>query len=156
MANAILTKGTRVFVSAVAQPDDLTQLEFEALTWVEVCCPTTAPAFASEAEVVSEFCISGKEQVATGASSGMETEMAVFYISDCEGQDIMRNAYEGSARAFKKVYSDGTDTETGTTIYTRALVTSQPDGDAGVNEFVTHTYAMKIVQPPILVKPEAI
>ena len=156
MGNAVLTKGTKVYVASAPQPDDLTKAEFEALTWVDVCCPTSAPAFAQEAEIVSEFCIDGTEQVATGSASGMETEMAVFYMEDCEGQDIMREAFEGQPIAFKKEYPDGTTTTTPTTIYTRELVTSNPDGDQGVNEFITHTYTMKIVQPPIFVKPEAI
>ena len=153
---AILTKGTKVYVSSTPEPDDLTQSGFEALDWVLVCCPTTAPALAQEAEVVSEFCIDGTEQVALGAASGMEGEMAVFYISDCEGQDILYSSFEGQPIAVKKEYSDGTATTTPTTLYSRLLITTRPDGEGDVNEFVTHTYGYKIVQPPILVKPEVI
>lgn len=158
MAQGTLTKGTQVFVSTTAAPDDLTQTGFEALEWELVCCPTTAPSFGQEAEIVSEFCISGEEVTAVGAASGLETEIGVFYQADCEGQDILREAFEGFPRAFKKVYPDSPNpaTTTGTTIYTRALVTTNPDGEGDVNEFITHTFGLKIVQPPILVKPEAL
>ncbi len=151
-----LIKGTQIFVATAPQPDDLTQSGFEALEWELVCCPSTSPSFGQEAEIVSEFCISGEEQIAVGAASGSETEMAVFYDADCEGQDIVRESFEGQPLAFRKVYPDGSATMTGTTIYTRALVTNRPDSEGGVNDFITHNYNLRIVQPPILVKPEAI
>lgn len=151
-----LTKGTQIFVASVPQPTELTQPQFEALTWELVCCPNSSPAFGEEAEIVSEFCISGEEVTFVGAASGMETELSVFYDNECEGQDILREAFEGQPLAFKKEYSDGTATRTPTTIYTRALITTLPDGDGEVNDIVTHAYGLKLVQKPIFVKPEVL
>lgn len=160
MARGTLIKGTEVFISPVPQNEDLTLAEFEAITdWEIVCCPSTAPAFLEEAEVVSEFCISGEEVTAVGASSGAETELVVFYQADCEGQDLMRAAFGGiNAYAMKKVYLDtpNATTTTNTTRYTRILVTSKGDNDGGVNDFITETFGLKIAQPPILVKPEPV
>lgn len=152
----MLTKGTQIFVAATPQPSDLTQAAFEALEWELVCCPNTSPAFGEEAEIVSEFCIDGSEVTFVGAASGMETELSVFYDNDCEGQDILRAAFEGQALAFKKEYGDGTLTMTPTTIYARALITTLPDGDGEVNDIVTHAYGLKLVQKPIFVKPELV
>jgi|SRR6476659_8329954 len=153
-----LIKGTKVYVASTPQPEELTQVEFEALTWIEVCCPSESPNFGQEAEIVSEHCISGEEVTFVGAASGAETEMTVFYDAECEGQDIVREAFEGQAMAFKKEYSDSPNpvTTTNTIIYTRALVTTFPDAEGGVNDIAAHTFGLKIVQKPILVKPEAV
>lgn len=159
MAEGTLVKGTQVYVSSLPQNDNLTQVEFEGLTWIPVCCPSTSPSFSEEAEVVSEFCISGEEVTAVGAASGAETELAVFYQHDCEGQDIVRDAFGGqNALAFRKEYADSPNptTTTNTIIYTRALVTSWSDEGEGVNDFIVHNFGLKIAQPPILVKPEPV
>lgn len=153
-----LNKGTTVWVSTTPQPAVLTQAQYEAITWELVCCPTELPSFGQEAEIVSEFCVSGEELTFVGAAAGSETEISVFYDAECEGQDILRAAFEGQPRAFKKEYADSPNpaTTTGTIIYTRALVTTFPDTEGGVNDIMTHTFGLKIAQPPILVKPEAI
>lgn len=153
-----LNKGTLVYVSSTPQPAVLTQTAYEAITWELVCCPNELPSFGQEAEIVSEFCVSGEEITFVGAASGAETEISVFYDSECEGQDILRAAFEGQPYAFKKEYSDSPNpaTTTGTIIYTRALVTTFPDTEGGVNDIATHVFGLKIVQPPLLVKPEPI
>lgn len=153
-----LNKGSQLFVAAAPQPNNLTQAQFEAMDWELVCCPSTLPMFGGEAEIVSEFCISGEEVTFVGAASGSETELTVFYDNDCEGQDIIREAFEGQPLAFKKEYADnlGSATMTNTTIYARALVTTQPDTEGEVNDIAAHTYGLKMVQPPIFVKPEAV
>lgn len=159
MAEATLIKGMQLEVCVTPQPDTLTQTEFEALTYVPVCCPQTAPSFSEEAEIVEEFCISGEAVVGVGAASGAETELVVFYQADCNGQDIVRNAFGGSViLAFRKVYADSPNeaTTTNTTVYARAMVTSRGDNEGSVNEFITNSFTLKLVQPPILVKPEAI
>src|SRR5690606_39147449 len=159
MAEGHLVKGSTVWISLTPENEDLTQSEFEAIAWVPVCCPATSPSFSEEAEIVSEHCISGEEVSAVGASTGAETELSVFYQHDCEGQDIVRNAFGGSsAYAMMKDYGDSPNpsTTTSTVIYTRVLVTGWTDGGEGVNDFITHDFNLKIVQPPILVKPEPI
>lgn len=159
MAEAHLIKGMKLEVCVTPQPDTLTQTEFEALTYVPVCCPQTAPSFSEEAEIVEEFCISGEAVVGVGAASGAETELVVFYQADCTGQDTVRNAFGGSTiLAFRKVYADSPNpaTTTNTTVYARAMVTSRGDNEGSVNEFITNSFTLKLVQPPILVKPEAI
>lgn len=159
MASGTLIKGTQLHVCAVPQNSDLSVPQFAALTWVLVCCPNTSPSFSEEAEIVSEFCISGEEVSAVGAATGAETEVSVFYQAACQGQDILRNNFGGTnALAFRKTYADSPNptTTTNTVIYTRALITSWGDNDGSVNEFITNTYGLKLVQKPILVKPAAI
>lgn len=152
----VQVKGTATYVCAVPQPSTLTQAQFEALEWELICCTTNNPSFSQEAEVIEEFCVSGEAVVFTGAAAGAESEMSVMYDDDCEGQAILRGAFEGQPLAFKKELSNGTLTTTPTTIYARALVTGFPDDDGEVNDIVVHSYNLKLVQPPIFVAPEAI
>ena len=159
MAKGTLVKGMTVEVCVTPQPNDLTQLEFEALGYIEVCCPQNAPSFSEEAEIVEEFCISGEAVVGVGAASGSESEMTVFYNADCVGQDIIRNAFGGSTiLAFRKVYNDSPNpaTTTNTTIYARAMISSWAESGDSANDFITNSFTLKLVQPPILVKPTAI
>lgn len=158
MPEGTLIKGTRVYMSATPEPDNLTQAEFEALTWVEICCPQSAPAMSEEAEIVSDFCISGEEISAAGAAAGVETELTVFYQADCVGQDLLRAGFGGLAYPLKKELKDSPNplTTTNSIYYTRVIITSWGDNDGTVNDLITNTYGMKIAQPPILVKPEPI
>lgn len=153
-----LNKGSQLFVSAAPQPTVLTQAAFEALEWELVCCPATLPMFGQEAEIVSEFCVSGEEVTFVGASSGSETEIEVYYDNECPGQDILREAFGGQPRAFKKEYGDnvGSATMTNTTVYARAFITTQPDSEGEINDISAHTFGLKMAQPPIFVKPESI
>lgn len=159
MAKGHLIRGMNISVSAVPQPNDLTLAQFEALDYEEVCCPSSAPTFSEEAEIISEFCISGEEQAAVGAASGAETELSVYWKPDCVGQEILRDAFGGdTVLAIRKEYNDSPNpsTTTNTVIYTRVLVTSKGDNDGTVNDLITWTFGLKIAQPPILVLPEAI
>lgn len=162
--NGIINKGSTLAICATPQNEDLTEAQFAALAWVDICCPTELPTFMQESEIVSEFCISGEEITAVGASTGAETELTVFYMADCVGQDHLRTAFAANqnstvAYAVRKQLPDGvTGESTATTVYSRILVTSRSvaGNGGGVNDLVTDTYGWKIVQPPILVKPTTI
>lgn len=164
MAQGLIYRGSTVGIAATAQNENLTQAEFEAITYVDICCPSEMPSVMEEAEIISEFCISGEEQTAVGASSGAETSISVYYKSSCIGQDILRDGYGGvgtqsQAFAFRMQLADGVvGVTTPTTIYFRALVTSKSVGGTGggVNDLVTDEFGLKIAQPPILVKPEPV
>ena len=160
MANGLIYLGATIGICTTPQNADLTQVEFAALTYAEICCPTEIPEVMEEAEIISEFCISGEEQTARGASAGAETEIPYYYKPTCAGQTALRNAYgaigtSNQAYAFKITLNDGvTGVTTPTTIYFRAIVTSKALlTGGGVNDLVTSSAGIKIAQPPILVLP---
>ena len=155
MAVGLINKETKVQICTTAQNSDLTQSAFEALTYVDICCVTEVPQIGAESEIVTQFCISGEENTAVGASSGSEFEVTVLYKSACAGQDTLRNA-AGSQDAFamRVVRPDGVaGVTTPTTIYTRGMITSKMFGSGDINTMIADVYGVKITQPPIFIKP---
>lgn len=142
------------------QASDLTDNQFDQLTYVDVCCLSELPEFGSEAELISANCIDGTKLVGVGADSDADFTLSVFYMSDCEGQDELRDmalAKDGVAYAVRKVYSDGvTGTTSPTTVYARVVWTGFNDGGGGIDDFVTHTFTGAIRQGPVFVKAAAI
>ncbi len=161
--NGVQNKGILLEISIAApQNNDLTASEFAALTYVPICCASELPEFGNETEFLSEHCISGEEIIGVGASTGMETEVSYFYRASCQGQQFLReNSVSGStdmlnAYAVRKVYPDGTDDATPSTIYSRVMIGAWSDGGGGVGDFVTHTSSWKMAQDPVFVEPEDI
>lgn len=161
MANGGVQNRNAAFeICLTPQPDDLTEVQFSALTYVDVCCLSELPEFASEAEMISANCIDGTKLVGVGADSDTDFTLSVFYMEDCEGQDELRDmalAKDGVAYAVRKVYSDGVATvSTPTTVYARVVWTGFNDGGGGIDDFVTHTFTGAIRQGPVFVKTAAI
>jgi len=157
--NGVQNKGIELEISTAApQNEDLTEAEFEALTYVPICCASELPEFGNETEFLSEHCISGEEVIGIGAATGMETEVSYFYRADCAGQTFLRdNSGVGmNAYAVRKVYPDGTADFTASTIYSRVIIGGWNDGGGGVDDFVTHTSSWKMAQDPVFVAPAAI
>ena len=155
MGVGLINKGTTVQICVTPQNTDLLQAAFAALTYVDICCLTEVPTVGEEAEIVTQFCISGDEQTAVGASAGSEFDLSMLYKSACIGQDTLRNgAVTQDAWAIRIVRPDGVvGVTTPTTIYTRAMITSKMFGSGDINEMIADVYSAKITQKPIFVKP---
>lgn len=156
--NGVQNKGIQLQISVTAPKNtDLTAVEFAALTYIDICCPSELPEFGNETEFLSEHCISGEEIIGIGAGTGMETEVAYFYRATCAGQTFLRTqagAASLNAYAVRKIYPDAVaGATTPTTVYSRVMIGSWNDGGGGVDDFVTHTSGWKIAQAPILVAP---
>lgn len=157
--NGVQNKGIMLQISVAApQNVDLTEAQFKALTYIEICCPTELPEFGNETEILSEHCISGEEVVGIGAATGIETEVAYFYRDACAGQNFLRNNSKDNINSYavRKIYPDGTPTKTASTIYSRVMLKAWNDGGGDVSGFITHTSSWKIMQSPIFVTPAPI
>lgn len=157
MSNGVQNRNAEFEISITPSQSDLTESQFAALTYAPVCCLSELPEFSSEAELISANCIDGTKLRGLGADSDSDFTLSVFYQSDCEGQDELRDlaeAKDGISYAVRKVYSDGvTGVTTPTTVYARVIWTGFNDGGGGIEDFVTHTFTGAVVQGPLFVKP---
>lgn len=151
----IVNKGTLVYVCETPQNSDLTPTAFAALSYDELCCVVTAPSLPESYAQLTAMCLSGTKHVAVGAAEDAEAEIEVYYEANCDGQDTLRdNVGKADNYAFKVVRTDGSATQTPTTIYFRGKIRAKNLGsNGGADEWTTDTYTVIIQQGPILVKP---
>lgn len=155
---AIENKGTLLFVCETPQNTDLTAVQFAALVWDPICCLTDVPALGESFAAITAMCMDGTKLSGVGASEDSDFDISVFYESDCDGQDVIRdNVGSNNNFAFKLTRSDGSATTTPTTIYVRAKLRAKSLGsNGGADEFTADTYTATISQGPLFVKPAAI
>lgn len=158
MAVGLINKGAKVSVCVTPQTtQDLTPTAYAALAYIEICCPTEIPEISEEANMLSQFCISGIEKTAVGTQTGAEFDISFMYEAGCVGQDVLREAAgTQNSYAFKIERADGSATQTPTTIFLQAMVGGWTYGGGGPDDFVSDVASLKISQKPILVKPTAI
>lgn len=152
-------KDSVLYISTTAQPSDLTQVEFEGLTWTEIGCVVTMPDFGISDNIVSQDCINDDvTQKQKGFRSASDTEIMVAYDPDDAGQDALRAAAGGKFNwAFKLESADAPDELTTNSIrYSRGVVGGPNFTGGGGEDFDNETYSLGLNQEPILVKPEAI
>ena len=155
---AIENKGTRLYVCETPQNTDLTEVQFAALVWKEICCLTDVPALGESYSAITAMCMDGTKLSGVGSAEDSDFDISVFYKSECEGQDTIRGVVGSNNNyAFKLTRSDGTSTHTPTTIYTRSKLRAKSLGsNGGADEFTADTYTATIQQGPMFVKPKAI
>lgn len=155
MAVGLINKGAKISVCITPQAtQDLTAITFAALSYVEICCPTEIPEISEEANMLSQFCISGIEKTAVGTQTGSEFDIAFMYEAGCTGQDTLRGAAgTQNSYAFKIERADGKATQTPTIIFLQAMVGGWAYGGGAPDDFVSDTASLKISQKPIMVKP---
>lgn len=158
MAVGLTNKGAKVSVCVTPQTtQDLTETAFAALAYVEACCATSVPAIEEAANSLSQFCISGEENTASGTQTGSEFALEFLYKAACPGQDALRaNKGTQNSLAIKIERADGSATQTPTTIYMQVIVVGWIFGGGAPDDFVSDTANLKISQAPIFVKPTPI
>ena len=157
MANKTGGRGQTFQVCVAPQNTELTQIQFAALTYIDVCCLQETPEMASEANMISENCISGEKIRLVGADEDSDFEVTWFYDSACVGQNTLRGfglAKTRTAYAVRKVYADGVSgTTTPTTIYARVIFSGYTDAGIGIDDVQTQSVSGSIVQGPVFVGP---
>lgn len=160
MADKTFGRGQLFQVCVTPQDEDLTLLQFAALDYVDVCCLQETPEFSSEANIISENCISGERIRGVGASEDSDFEVTWFYDRECEGQDSLREfgqANSSLAYAVRKVLNDGIEGErTPTTLYARVIFSGYTHGGIGIDDVQTESVSGSVLQGPLLVKPAPI
>jgi len=160
MADTI-NQGGILSICATAQNSDLTQIQFEALTWVPISQIVTMPTIGETENIVQQdYVTTGRGQKKKGVITGNSTEVVVGNDYSDAGQDALYTASRTKNNyAFKREYTDSpnTGTTTNTIVYFRALIGRGVDAGGGVEDFVNMTYPIEINgQEPIKVEPEAI
>ena len=160
MADKTGGRGQTFQVCVTPQNTQLTQIQFAALTYIDVCCLQETPEFAAEANIVSENCISGEKIRLVGADEDSDFEVTWFYDSACVGQNTLRGfglAKTRTAYAVRKVYADGVSgTTTPTTIYARVIFSGYTDAGIGIDDVQTQSVSGSIVQGPVFVGPASV
>lgn len=158
MAVGLINKGSKVSICITPQTSqDLSAVAYAALTYIEVCCPTEIPEIAEEANMLSQFCISGVEKTAVGTQAGAEFDISFLYEPTCTGQDTLRGAVgTQNSYALKIERADGSASQTPSIIYLQAMVGGWTHGGGAPDDFVSDVASLKISQKPILVKPTPI
>lgn len=153
--------GGKLYICATAQASNLTEVQFEALTWVEIEQVLTMPSIGETDNFVSQTYVKdGRARFKKGVTSGNATEIVVGYDYSDAGQDALATASASrNIYAFKRVLTDSPNdvTTTNTIYYFRALVGAGVDSGGAVEDFTNITYPIQITdQAPIRVEPEAI
>lgn len=153
--------GSKLFICATAQPTNLTKIEFEALTWIEISDVVTMPSIGEEVSMPTQTYVNRNRAVfQKGVYTGVSTEVVIGYDYADAGQDAIEAASLASGKyAFKMVGVDSPNsgTTTNTTAYFRALVGPRSFAGGGAEDFVNNTYSLQITdQAPIWVEPVAI
>lgn len=161
MADDILL-GSKLYICATAQNSNLSQAQFEALTWVEIGSIVNFPQVGEEVSMPSQSYVDrGRTVFRKGVFTGIAAELTLGYDYANAGQDALRTAgdHVKNKYAFKKekVDSPNSATTTNTVVYFRAIVSPITDTGGGNEDFDNLTYTLQITdQAPIWVEPEAI
>lgn len=160
MTEKTFGRGQQFQVCVTAQTGDLDAAGFGALTYVDVCCLQETPELSSEANIISENCISGERIRGVGADNDTDFEVTWFYDNACTGQDNLRTfglAKSSVTYAVRKAYADGVaGVTTPTYVYARVIFSGYMDSGIGIDDVQTQGVMGSIVQGPITVKPAAV
>jgi len=156
-----LNIGSKLYICATAQNSNLTEAQFEALTWIEVTKIVSLPPVGMSVNMVDRVYVAeGIGRSRKGVLSGSDGELVVGYDYTDAGQDALYTASQSRSKyAFKLVGVDSpnTATTTNTIMYFRALVGPRNYAGGEAEGEVTHAYQIKITdQSPIAVEPEDI
>ncbi|UXM94646.1 hypothetical protein N5853_11135 [Bartonella sp. HY329] len=157
MANT--NSGSKFYICTTPQSKDLTQSEFEALTWLEVKNIGQLPESGSTTNIVNydtiDTTVTQKAKGMTDAGSGT-LELALV-SSDESYLALVKAARSNYNYAFKRELADAPSaTMTNTVLYNRGLITGPATSGAGVEDFVTATFTFGYNQQEIVVAPKAI
>jgi len=160
MASTGIKKDGTFYVCETAQPDDLLQAEFEALTWVEVGNIVTLPDFGyTQNTVTQDYINTDMSQKRKGFKQGSESDLVIGRDYEDAGQTALRTIVESPANyAFKLELSDSPNpaTTTNTVMYSRGIASGWNFSGGGGEDFDNATITIGLNQQPVIVDPEAI
>lgn len=150
--------GSKLFICATAQPDDLDLAGFEALTWVQIAGVGSAGEAGTTTNILSyDTWDTDVTQKAKGISNAGDPDVEVARDPDDAGQVLLRTAGGTNFNyAFKEERNDKPNDDvdsTPTTYYNRGLV-SGPRRPRGRNEdFDLEVFTLGLQQKEIRVDP---
>ncbi|QWY83154.1 hypothetical protein [Rhizobium phage RHph_X2_24] len=150
---------SKLYICATPQNSDLTQADYEALSWVEIKFVGSLGETGKSTNVLSyDTWDTTVIQKAKGMTDAGSPELEVARTPSDAGQDILRAAAvvgNNNNYAFKELRADGTTSTNGSVRYNRGLVMG-PRYPGGRNEdFDLEVYTLGFQQEPIIVDPGA-
>lgn len=150
---------SKVYICATPQNVDLSQGDYESLTWVEVGSVGNLGETGKSTNILTYNLITGAVvDKAKGLTDAGSPTLEVARIANDAGQQILRTAgaigNNANRYAFKFVYSDSPVIGgTGTTFYNRGFVTGPTRPNGGNEDFDLEVYNLALVQEEIQVAP---
>lgn len=153
--SGVINKGRKLYVCAAEQPDDLTQLEYEGLTWVEVKYVVTIGETGANTNVVSQsYHGTTVLQKRAGITDAGDPTVELGYDAQDPGyQLLLAQANDGQYYASKMEMDDNPNGVSGTVKYNRGLVLGPVHTNGGVEDFDNRTFTLGLVQEQIEVPP---
>jgi len=154
MANT--NAGRKFYVCATAQPEDLTEAEFIALTWVEVKNVGSIGASGSDTNIVNYDELATKvTQKNKGITNAGDPEIECARNPTDPGQVLLRTqAKTKFYYAFKTEDADAPDEDTSNSLYfNRGLVTGPTRPNGRNEDFILEVFKLALVQEEIVVDP---
>lgn len=148
----IVNKGRKFYFSTTAQPDDMTELEYEGLSWLEVDCVVNVGETGSAPNVLSQNCWgSSVTQKQLGILDAGDPTVEVGVNYDDPGQNAMRDAAnDGNFYAFKIENPLKAGQVSPVTEYNRGLVMGPTSSNGGVEDWSNETFTLGLVQERIV------
>lgn len=152
--------GSKLYVCATAQPDELDVTEYGALTWVQVGGVGSVGETGSNTNILSYDTWDDEAvQKAKGMTDAGSPEVEVARDPDDAGQDILRTAADTNLiYAFKIEGTDVPDANpasTPTIRYNRGLVVGPREPNGRNEDFDLEVFTLGLVQKQIKVDPVA-
>lgn len=159
-AYANANAASKIYVSSISvSATDLSQTDYEALTWVEIGFIGSRGETGNITNVLTyDTWGTTVTQKAKGITDAGSPEIEVARFPTDAGQIIMRAAAavgNNANYAFKEVRADGTTATNGTIIYNRGLVIGLKRPGGRNEDFDLEVYTLGLQQAEILVNPSA-
>lgn len=147
----------KFYVCATAQNSTLAKTDYEGLTWVEVGGVGSIGEMGNQQNVLTYDTWSDTVvQKAKGMTNAGDADLEVARDADDAGQNVLRSvAGNPDKYAFKIVYDDGTNGNTGTVVYNRGMVLGPRRPNGRNEDFMLEVYTLALVQEEIVVDPLA-
>ena len=148
-----INKARRVFFCTTAQPTDLNQAAFEALTYVEVSNVVTVGATGANSNVVSQdYWGTDVTQKQVGVTNAGDPELEVGRDLSDVGQNAMRLVgNDGNNYAFKFEDPLLAGETTPVTYYNRGMVLGPVTNNGAVEDWSNHVFTLALNQLQVVV-----
>lgn len=159
LAFANSNAASKLFVCATPQPNDLAQVDYESLTWVEVKSVGSIGETGKTTNVLTyDTWGDAVTQKAKGMTDAGSPPVEVARLPNDPGQEILRAAAavgNNQSYAFKILRADGSNGNTGTVQYNRGLVMGPTRPNGRNEDFDLEVFTLAFQQEEITVNPLA-
>jgi hypothetical protein len=159
MGDAFINAGGKFFICATPQPVDLTQEQFEALTWVEVKNVGSFPETGVTSNIVKyDTADTDVSQKAKGVSDANGGSLELARVDADPGQVALRAAAATKFKyATKRELTDApSDDYTNTIYYNRGVIAGPVHAGGRVEDFILETFNFGNVQREVVVGPQSL